>query len=283
MAARALDLTIPARDGFPLAATFFEPDGDPRGIVVVVNGATAVPRSYYAAFATWLAGRGFPTLTYDYRGIGGSRPPRLRGFPATMREWATEDMAGAFAWARKRAASARLAVVGHSSGGWLLGFLPEATDLALLVTVASQSGHWRHWEGARRWRRWLDWHVLLPVVARAWGYVPGRMGLGEDLPRNVALQWARWCRDQRFTTTEPDVDYGRIACPLVAWSFRDDAYAPPAAVDALLREFRNARIERRTISPEEAGAPVGHFGFFRPRHERLWREVEAALERVEAR
>ena len=31
-------------------------------------------------------------VTYDYRGIGGSAPSRLRGFEARMRDWAFLDM-----------------------------------------------------------------------------------------------------------------------------------------------------------------------------------------------
>src|SRR5262249_52982075 len=64
---------IAARDGYALAATVFTPEGPPRG-TVLVNSATAVPRRFYAGFAAYLAERGFACLTYDYRGVGGSRP-----------------------------------------------------------------------------------------------------------------------------------------------------------------------------------------------------------------
>ena len=36
------DLSIPARDGFPLAATVYRPAGQPKDNVVVVNSATAL-------------------------------------------------------------------------------------------------------------------------------------------------------------------------------------------------------------------------------------------------
>ena len=66
------DTTIAARDGYPLAATVFTPEGPPRG-TVLINSATAVPRKIYRGFAAYLAGRGFAALTYEYRGVGGSR------------------------------------------------------------------------------------------------------------------------------------------------------------------------------------------------------------------
>lgn len=269
----AKESTIPARDGYPLAASVFAPAGPPRA-AVVVNGATAVPRGYYAAFAEFLAERGAAVVTYDFRGIGGSRPARLRGFSARMSDWATLDMAGALAWARKAWPDAPLRAVGHSSGGWLLGLCPEATALDRALLVASQSGYWRHWPWPVRARRWLDFHVLLPGFAHAVGYVPGATGLGEDLPKGVTLQWARWCRTPTFTRDDPLADYGRLTFPMTAYAFADDPFAPPESVDALLALFTAARVEKRLV-PAEAG--VGHFGFFRPRHRALWDETAVAL------
>ncbi len=45
-------VTIPARDGYPLAARIF---GPPSRRVVVINGATAVPQRFYRHFAAALA------------------------------------------------------------------------------------------------------------------------------------------------------------------------------------------------------------------------------------
>lgn len=117
-------LRLPARDGFKLAATLYEPRG--RGewgheTLVLISSATAVPRSYYDGFARFLAGRGFAVLTYDYRGIGESRPRSLRGFRAAMHRWGEEDLAGAIDWACHHVQPARLLSVGHSVGGQRLG------------------------------------------------------------------------------------------------------------------------------------------------------------------
>ena len=48
------------------------------------------------AFAAYLHAAGCEVLTYDYRGIGGSRPARLlRGFRAGWIEWGSLDFEGA--------------------------------------------------------------------------------------------------------------------------------------------------------------------------------------------
>jgi predicted alpha/beta hydrolase len=43
--------------------------------------------------ASWLAGQGFLTATFDYRGIGRSRNGRLRDVDATVVDWAVVDCA----------------------------------------------------------------------------------------------------------------------------------------------------------------------------------------------
>src|SRR3954463_14025945 len=90
------DITVPAADGYPLAATLFLPRGAKRH-AVLINAATATPRKIYRRFPSYLARRGCAVLPYDYRGIGGSRqldvvgydrPKSLVGFKATMADWA---------------------------------------------------------------------------------------------------------------------------------------------------------------------------------------------------
>src|SRR3954467_9401113 len=89
------DITVPATDGYPLAATLFLPRGAKRH-AVLINSATAVPRKLYRGFAGYLAQRGCAVLTYDYRGTGDSRPqartgdkPKsLAGFKASMSDCA---------------------------------------------------------------------------------------------------------------------------------------------------------------------------------------------------
>src|SRR6201990_1176971 len=100
------DITFPAKDGLLLGASLFLPRGAKRH-AVLISSATAVPRKIYRGFAGYLARRGCAVLTYDYRGIGGSRqravegynqPKSLSGFKATMADWATLDAASAVTW-----------------------------------------------------------------------------------------------------------------------------------------------------------------------------------------
>ncbi len=89
--------------------------------MALVNAGAGIVCAYYERFAAWLAASGTPTLVYDYRGIGGSKPATLRGFEATVEDWGRLDCSGALAWLEARYPAAERLVVGHSVGGFVTG------------------------------------------------------------------------------------------------------------------------------------------------------------------
>lgn len=257
-------LRINASDGYCLAGHVVGAGN--RGPVLLVNGATGVRQQYYARFASWAAGQGATVLTWDYRGIGESRPHRLKGFEGSMRDWGRADLEGVLRFAKQEWTGRPLVAIGHSVGGQLLG-MPESNELyARAVTVGSQFGSWQLWPAPRKWAMAGLWYGLMPGVTKALGYFPGQLGIGADLPANVALEWARWCRSRDFFLAHGVAreGYARLKIPLLSFSFSDDSYAPKAAVDALHSLYVNANVTRLHLTPKDVGVKaVGHFGFFR--------------------
>lgn len=253
-------------------------DPDRASHVLVVAGAMGVPCRFYAPLARHFAHSGSLVLLFDYRGIGGSAPARLRGFRARARDWAQHDLGGALAHAAMQWPHLPLAVLGHSFGGQVVGLAPGADRVAALLLVASQSGHWRHWSGAARLGMWALWHLAIPGLVPLLGRLPGRLlGGGEDVPAGVALEWARWGRHRGYLF-DPDIGhdlagYQRLAVPLRCIGFSDDGFAPRVATEALLAQYPMARIEHQHLHPADLGlTSVGHFGFFRPRAQALWED-----------
>jgi len=245
---------------------------------VVINGAAAVPQSYYRRFAEHLAASSYRVLTYDYRGIGASRPDRLRGFRASMTDWAMYDARAALDASRREDPELPLVLVGHSFGGQLLGLLDETREAKGAVLVGAQLGYYGHWPMPERLRLALIWKALIPGLTRMFGYLPGKAGLGEDLPRRVAEEWASWCSHPDYLVSEHPfarTRFARFDRPTLFYSFTDDTFAPEAAVDALIARLASAELSHRRLHPRELGAEViGHFGFFRPRFaDSLWREA----------
>lgn len=285
------DLLI-ADDGRHLAATWTEPAPGAARAVAVISSAAGVPRGYYRAFATWLAGRGYATLTYDYRGIGGSRRGSardLRADPASMRDWATLDMSAALAAAEARRSTQGLPLllVGHSFGGNCIAFARGVERADALLTVGSQLGEPRLYPGIHGVVAKAFFDAWLPAVLNVAGHLPGwALGPGaQPLPPNVAGQWARWSRLRGWAYADPQMQAHRAASSVLApvhlWDVSDDLwYAPAAAVDALAAQFRNAAVRRHSVRPADVGVKrLGHFGAFRRTPgPALWRKLLAPVE-----
>ena len=228
-----------------------------------------------------LAARGFTVLTFDYRGIGRSLEGDVRTVNARMRDWALLDGAAAFDFLKKD--SGKIYAVGHSFGGQALGLLPEPDRIAGAFMVGSQSGYWKNWPALGRAWMWPVTHVALPALSRLHGYFPSsRFGFGEDLPRDVAIEWARWCRNPTYLVGDLGVaaQYARFAAPLRAYAITDDPFGPERAVRALLDLYPASKSELRRVHPRDIGAKsIGHFGFFRDRfRDTLWRDAADWLE-----
>jgi predicted alpha/beta hydrolase len=279
------DISIPAADNYALAATLYLPRGT-KHHAVLINSATAVPRSYYDGFARYLARQGCAVLTYDYRGIGGSRPkppaaggkpPSLRGFDASMTDWAAKDVTGAVMWMRQRYGNLPLLYVGHSFGGQALGLLPNNSEVTRALFVSAQAAYWKLMPTPERYRVYLFMNWLGVPVARVAGYLPGRMMLGQDLPKGVFLEWSRWVMNERYllgdATLEALPNFANYKAPLRALAFTDDTWAPRPAVELLCSGFTATTPDVVSVAPADAGAKaIGHMGFFRREHRNtLWR------------
>lgn len=108
-------------DGVSIKGDLWTPAKGPLIGQVIVNCATGVLSRYYHRYARFLASHGFVVLTYDYRGVGLSRPERLRGSGYRWRDWGQKDFEAALAMMLEAHRSLPLAVVGHSVGGFLPG------------------------------------------------------------------------------------------------------------------------------------------------------------------
>lgn len=263
-------------DGYPLAATLFLPRGAKRH-AVLINSATAVPRRLYRGFAGYLARRGCAVLTYDYRGTGDSRPKPLAGFKASMSDWAAQDITAAVTWMRGRYKTLPFAYVGHSFGGQALGLLPNNAEISRALLIAAQAGYWRLMTAPERYRVYAMLNFVGAPLTRVLGYMPGKAGLGMDLPKDAFLQWVRWVMSPRYLFDDAKLDalqnFPKYEGALRALCVSDDPWATRPAVELLCAGFTSIRPEIVTVTPAEAGADrIGHLGFFRAEHrDTLWR------------
>ncbi len=271
-------IRLPAEDGFPLAATIYLPRGQKRN-AVLINSAAAVPRKIYSGLASYISARGSVVVTYDYRGVGKSRPKSLEGFEARMADWAEKDAASAVAWMRARYKTLPLSYVGHSFGGQALGLLHNNDQIARALLIAAQAGYWKLFTPPESYRVYAFLNFIGKPLANILGYVPGKIGLGEDLPKDVFLQWTKWVMSKRYYFDDPSLtaleNYPNYRHPLMALCIEDDPWATRPAVELLCSGFKATSPDVVTIKPSDTGTKaIGHFGFFRPDHrETLWKKA----------
>jgi len=267
-----IPLQLAARDGFALGAVLHEaPEGGEPGRAALLCGGGGIPARVYRRFAAWLAARGVPVLAFDCRGIGRSRPAKLRGFAATLEDWAELDCAAALDWLRRRYPRAELAGIAHSIGGLILAGTPNAGEIGRYLLIGVHTGYCGDYHPRWRLPMTLVWHGVMPALARTLGFFPGRaLRLGEDLPGGFALQWA--------ARRKPEIQASglkrlrRREGKALALTFTDDCFATERGTRRLLAHLTRLSIEHRVIAPRDAGmARIGHFGFFRREAERaLW-------------
>ena len=267
-----------ARDGTSLSATWFIADA-PQDIAILIAPATGVSQKFYSDFAEWFASFGFNVYTFDYRGIGRSRPQKIGSLLADMKDWSKDLDAMVGHIARIHPRSQRV-VIGHSVGGQLIGMSQLTRHVDALIMIGAQTPYWKLYEGFwLRLKLFCFWYLMIPASVRLFGYFPGSLfGLFEDLPANVARQWARWARSSNYIFDEfPDCkrNFEMLKQRALMISFSDDDLAPARAVADLQRFYSNVKFDNWHFHPEDIlQKRIGHFGFFKKRMQQvLWRDV----------
>ena len=286
--AQELMLKVPAVDGYPLLARLWSAEQPGRtdiAPVVVINSATSVDSRYYSRFAAYLNAHGMHVITYDYRGIGGSRPDTLRGFDANWLDWGRLDCEGILRFAHRRFPRSPIHLAAHSIGGFILGLAPSCNLIDRVFTMGAQFAHWRDYAPEQRLGMLLRWHVTMPLLTRLFGYFPGRsLGWLEDTPKGVVQDWT--ARHPRFENAFIDGSrklaahdrqqiaqaFATLTADTLALSISDDPFGTIPAIQRQLAYFTHARKTHIHLAPKAIGeTAIGHFAFFNDRYkDTLW-------------
>ena len=187
---------------------------------------------------------------------------RSEDFKASVEEWGSKDCAAVLDWLRDRFPEAERIVVGHSVGGFVTGFVTNGTLIDRMLLVSAHTGYWRDYAARMRLPMFLLWHALMPAITHVVGYFPGhRLHLLEDLPKDVALEWAARRKPDfwwHLKNADGSIDkaliqtllarFAAIQARTLALSFTDDPFATDEATERLLRLYANAPSSRLTLS-----------------------------------
>ncbi|ADQ16380.1 hypothetical protein Lbys_0618 [Leadbetterella byssophila DSM 17132] len=254
--------------GYTISLEYFlHPDATQ---ILIIASATGVVKGFYKHFASYLQENGISVVTFDYGGIGGSKPISLKGFSTSVTKWATNDLESVIRHVSMTWPHKRISLLGHSLGGQLIGITSSSLAADKIILVGAQCSYYKFWPWRERMKMLFAWKVLFPAFSKSIGYVPTkRFTAMEDLPGGMAMEWARWCLNPNYLFdyfTEKDLYFHRISAPVISYSTSHDKFASEESTDWLTEKFSQAAVKRYHLIPKEYGVKhIGHFGYFQKR------------------
>ena len=281
---QSFEVSIPA-EGQPLSGTFFPAVNGKHDKPVLICPATGIIQKFYYPFSRWLAEQGFSVLVFDYRGIGKSlQESHVKHCEVKKQDWGLYDMPAALDFLLELTGQASAYLIGHSAGGQLFGLMHNHAKVCGVLAVAASSGHVKNIRkdkrnGAKFMLRWV-----IPISSAVLGYVPAkRFGWGENLPKGVGLQWAKWCSSPGYVENEfgdgvQQHWFEQFKSPITFVHASDDEIATLPNVEDIMRLFTTASKKRIEIKPETFKlGKVGHIDIFRERCNSIWPQILAEL------
>lgn len=263
-------------DGYKISVHLFSPKKS-NGKLLLINSATGVKQQVYFSFSKFLAKNGFTVLTYDYRGIGLSKPQKMKGFFASMRIWGTHDYKALTNYIAEHYAHFEKFCLGHSVGALILGMNYESKMFKKFVFVATQKAHVSNLTTSVKLMSYIGFGLLQPASTKVFGYFPAhRFGLGESLPKNVAYDWRTLILHPKSTNKllEKIQNYSEnLHQKVLVISAEDDPWVTQKGMDTLLAEtYPNLQPEFRHLQASESDKnEIGHINFFRSYNQNLWK------------
>ncbi|WP_312049260.1 alpha/beta hydrolase family protein [Acinetobacter courvalinii] len=275
---------ISCKDGYQLAAQFYPALNSDKPYPILICPATGITKNFYHAFAQWLNQQGYPVLSFDFRGIGESLHGALKDSTASIHDWGIYDIPAAIEALLNRTQAEKVIIVGHSAGGQLLGIASNYHKVAKVLAIAGSTGHVKGLKGKTKILAPVMFNIIFPVSSFVKGYGATQfIGMGENLPKNVAKQWAEFCSKPGYVMnaigkTIFEDYHQQIQCPITSFWATDDEIATHSNVKDLLRLYPNAQTKLIELNPQQLGyKQIGHMLMFKKSHQKIWPILECEL------
>lgn len=267
-----------------IAVKIFEPQISKQKLLLI-NSATGVKQQIYFSFAKYFAENGFTVITYDYSGIGESKPKQMKGFKASMRSWGTEDFKALTDFIQENYQNHQKYCVGHSVGALILGMNKDAFIFEKFIFVATQDAFVGNLNYKVAATAVLGFGLAVPLTNLLFGYFPAhRFGLGESLPKGVACDWRTLILNKKSTSRlyeKIESDYSKNLRQKTFLVYaEDDPWVTMKGMESLMNSvYPNAKKTYHEIKTAESPKKeIGHINFFRSYNKALWKIVLAEVQ-----
>jgi len=268
-------LIITTKDQYQLSAHIFKPEKSNEKIILI-NSATGVKQQVYFSFAQFFAEQGFTVITYDYRGIGLSKPEKMRNFKASMRTWGSKDFKRLTEFILENFPDYQKFCLGHSVGALIIGMNENSKVFERFIFVATQNAFIGNLKWKTKLEAFLGFGFAQPFFSELFGYFPAHwFGLGESLPKNCAYDWRTLILNRKSTgklllkTNDYSKELNQKVLVLYA---EDDVWLTDKGVKSLLNDvYPNLKPDYRFLQTSESEkGEIGHVNFFRSYNKKLW-------------
>ena len=268
-------IDVLTKDNYVLSSHLFEPKV-PNDKLLLINSATGVKQQIYFSFAQFFCDHGFTVITYDYRGIGLSKPKKMKGFKASMRIWGTEDYKAITSYIKTNFPKHHKFCLGHSLGALILGMNEDSKMFEEFIFVGTQNAFVGNLKFKTKIEAYLGFGIAQPLSTKILGYFPGNwFGLGESLPAGSAFDWQTLILNRKSTNMllEKVKDHSKeLTQKVFVIRAEDDAWLTEKGVVSLLEDtYPNMKPKYRLIKTSESERnEIGHINFFRSYNRKLW-------------
>lgn len=275
-------ILLKTEDQYTLNVSLFPPEKS-NGKLLLINSATGVKQQVYFSFAQYFSEKGFTVITYDYRGIGLSKPLKMRGFKASMRIWGTKDYKTVTNYIQEKFPNFQKFCLGHSVGALILGMNEDSKIFEKFIFVATQKAYIGNLNFKTKIESIFGFGIVQPISTKIFGYFPAHwFGLGESLPSGSAFDWRTLILNKKSTNKLlekiPNFSEKLYQKTLILHA-EDDPWVTEKGMNTLMQEtYPNLKPTYREIKVSESPKKeIGHVNFFRSYNKVLWEIVEKEL------
>lgn len=277
-------ITITCSDHYHLSARFYPTQVQSTLDPILICPATGITKTFYHAFAEWLNTQGYSVMSFDFRGIGESLHGKLKDSTASIQEWGQLDLPAAIDALLNKTNAEQVYIIGHSAGGQLLGIAPNHSKVKKLIAIAGSTGHVKHLKGRTKVLAPVMFKLIFPLSRIIKGYGTTKfIGMGENLPKDVAKQWAEFCGKPGYIMnavgkTIFEDFHTDIRTPITSLWATDDEIATNTNVKDFLALYPHTKTEMIEIIPAQyQHKQIGHMLMFKKSHQNLWPLIKEQL------
>ncbi len=260
--------TILSASGKHIVLTIRMPEAATKGIIQL-NTGTCIPQKTYWKFAEYLTRNGYITIAYDYTDANNYSSDVSH--PAWIK-----DMESVFDFIIKTYPNFKKYMVGHSSGGQLVGYTNNCNKIDKLFLVACSNGYIKNLNLPTRIGMHFFWKIIVPFSIKKYGYMNNRLfGTSGGFPKNIILELRSWCFQSDFFISffkdkKIESHYHTIKNPVKAYHLSDDTIANRKSCEYILNLYTYAEKSIETLDAKDFGMKkFGHRGFYHASAERL--------------